>query len=180
MRITAGQQSKPQLGLAYLAVLFLVVALAVSMLIVSQNEETLVIREKERDWLFVGQQYQKAIAQYYEQSPNGIKELPKDMDDLVLDKRYLSVTRYLRRAYKDPLTGLDWQEVRNEEGRLVGVRSTSTQAIFLRNALNLMTSDVQTIQLHQDLKFEFKPANDTKSEEDEGEEDESESEAEAE
>lgn len=167
---------KRQSGLAYLAVLFIVVGLAVSMLIVSQNEQTLSMREKERDWVFVGQQYQKAINQYYAQSPNGIKELPKSIDDLVRDQRFLKVTRHLRRAYKDPLTGQDWLELRNEAGLLVGVRSASAQPIFLRSALGALVSDLQNIQFHQDLKFEFKPTSEAQSGSDDGEQEESEAE----
>lgn len=147
----------PQKGLAYLAVLFLVMAISISMLVVTQNEETLIRREKELDWLFIGQQYQKAITQYYQQSPNGLRELPLTFDDLILDKRFLEVKRHLRKTYPDPLTGKNWIEIRNLEGRLIGVKSASQQPIFLKKTISVILQ--REVLTHTDVIFEFKQEN---------------------
>lgn len=144
-----------QTGVAYLAVLFLVVTIAVSILTITQHEETLIRREKERDWLFIGQQYQQAITQYYKQSPNGLSELPMTLDDMTLDRRYTELKRYLRRVYKDPLTGENWIEVRDPEGRLKGVRSSSLNPVLLKKAVSLISGN--QVSTHSDVIFEFKP-----------------------
>jgi hypothetical protein len=61
-------------------------------------------REKERELLFVGDQFRRAIGLYYERSP-GAKRFPKGLEDLVLDRRYPNTQRYLRRLYADPVGG---------------------------------------------------------------------------
>ncbi len=127
---------KPQYGLAYLAVLFLIVAISISLAVVSQNEDLQLKREKEQDWLFVGKQYQRAIASYYEQSPNGLKALPNSLEDLLLDKRYIKPVRHLRKLYTDPVNfNQAWQTILNADGQITGVVSESQQAILLINAV---------------------------------------------
>lgn len=145
-------------GFAYLAVLFMVAALSISMGVVASHEHTVQTREKERDWLFMGGQYQRAIASYYQQSPNGLNELPATVDDLILDKRFLAPVRHLRQAYADPLTGEDWGLVRHEDGKLSGVYSRSQQSILIISQVQLLDVDTSAIQTHADVVFEFKPS----------------------
>ena len=148
-----------QAGLAYLAVLFLVAAIAVSMAVVTQNQDTQLKREKEQDWLYVGKQYQRAIASYYQLSPSGLNELPKSVDDLVLDKRFVAPVHHLRKAYLDPLTNLNWVQILNEENQLVGVVSTLQQSILSYNIVKtFQINQLDTISLYSDAKFEFKQA----------------------
>lgn len=146
-------------GFAYLAVLFMVAAISIGMGVVAPHEHTVQTREKERDWLFIGGQYQRAIASYYQQSPNGLNELPVTVDDLILDKRFLAPVRHLRRAYADPLTGEDWVLVRREDGKLSGVYSRSQQSILIISQVQLLDVDTSAIQTHADVVFEFKPSN---------------------
>lgn len=81
-------------------------------------------REKERELLFVGQQYIRAIRQYYESSPGGAKLYPKTLEALLLDDRQLTIRRYLRHLYRDPLTnGNEWGLVLAPEGGIMGVYS---------------------------------------------------------
>lgn len=150
---------KTSQGFAYLAVLFMVAALSISMGVVAPHEYTVQTREKERDWLFIGGQYQRAIASYYQQSPNGLNELPATVDDLILDKRFIAPVRHLRQAYADPLTGEDWGLVRHEDGKLSGVYSRSQQSILIISQVQLLDMDTSAIQTHADVVFEFKPSN---------------------
>ncbi|MFY9316607.1 MAG: type II secretion system protein, partial [Burkholderiales bacterium] len=47
-------------------------------------------------------------------------------EDLLEDKRYLTVQRYLRRVYADPITGkADWGLVPAPGGGIMGVYSTA-------------------------------------------------------
>ena len=149
---------KSHYGLAYLAVLFLIVAISVSLTVVSQNEDLQLKREKEQDWLFVGQQYQRAIASYYEQSPNGLKSLPNSLEDLLLDKRYIKPVRHLRKLYTDPVNfNQAWQTILNAEGQITGVVSESQQAILL---INVVAGHVETGEgkptNYAGVKFEYK------------------------
>ncbi|MES2547075.1 MAG: hypothetical protein V4575_05165 [Pseudomonadota bacterium] len=146
-----------QTGLSYLAVLFLLAAIALSLAIVAQNEDTQLKREKEQDWLYIGKQYERAIASYYQLSPNGLNELPNKVDDLLLDKRFVAPVHHLRKAYLDPLTNQSWLFLMNEENQLIGVVSTLHETILSYNIIKtFQINQIDTISHYNDAKFEFK------------------------
>lgn len=162
--------TKNQLGFSYLAVLFFMAVIALSLAVTSQHDATMQLREKERDWVFIGLQYQQAIKSYYENSPDGIKRLPKTIDDLVLDRRTLKPLRHLRKNYLDPLTGAEWQLVRDEENFIVGVYSASQTEILSKNLLKDFANEQPPV-IHADVKFiaklDSKKQSDEENEEDE-------------
>ena len=143
---------KAQTGAAYLAVLFLIAVISISLAVVSQHDATMQLREKERDWLFLGQQYQQAIKSYYANSPDGIKKLPTSIEDLLLDRRFLKPVRHLRKLYPDPLTGGEWRMIRDEENFMIGVVSASQIEILSKNLVKDFLSD-QALNVHADVKF---------------------------
>lgn len=80
-------------------------------------------REKERQLLFVGLQYRRAIQRYYEQSP-GTKTYPATLAVLLRDERVPDIRRHLRRPYRDPLTNAEiWGLVQAPQGGIMGVYS---------------------------------------------------------
>jgi len=82
--------------------------------------------EKEKELLFIGGQFRKAINSYYESSPSGAKIYPASLEDLLLDRRYPNIKRHLRKLYLDPVTGTpEWGLVK-QQGRIVGIYSLST------------------------------------------------------
>ena len=86
-------------------------------------------REKEKELLFAGDQVRRAIGQYYERSPGADKRFPQSLEDLLLDKRYPATQRYLRRIYRDPMTGSpEWGLVRTPDQRIIGVYSRSEKS----------------------------------------------------
>ena len=86
-------------------------------------------REKEQELLFVGNQFRQAIADYYERSPGGAKQYPRELQDLLQDRRYATTQRYLRRIYADPMTGKpDWGLIQAPEGGIMGVYSQSRES----------------------------------------------------
>lgn len=146
-------------GLAYLAVLFLVAAIAISMAVVGQNEDMLIKREKEQDWLFVGKQYQRAIASYYNQSPNGLKALPNKVEDLLLDKRFIAPVRHLRKAYIDPLNPQqNWVLMTNSDNQMTGVYSASQATILSNKIITMYSAELESRAVsYVDIKFTFAP-----------------------
>ena len=144
-----------QSGAAYLVVLFLIATIAISLSVVSQHDATIQLREKERDWLFIGQQYQQAIQSYYEKSPDGIKKFPISLEELLLDNRFLQPVRHLRKFYPDPLTGGEWMIIRDEGNFIVGVYSASQNEILSKNLVKDFATD-QAINVHADVKFTAK------------------------
>ena len=91
-------------------------------------------REKERELLFVGDQFRKAIAGYYDGTPGGMKQFPNKFEDLLKDPRYPTTRRHLRKIYRDPLTGKrEWGIVRGPGETIMGVYSLSRQAPMKRS-----------------------------------------------
>ncbi len=83
-------------------------------------------RDKERELLFVGNQFRKAIGQYYEKSPGAVKKYPGTLSDLLKDERQLATQRYLRKIFIDPMTRTNkWGLVQAPEGGIMGVYSLS-------------------------------------------------------
>lgn len=116
-----------QAGLAYLSVLLAVTILGIALVAAEVVWQESMRREKEAELLFVGEQFRKAIQQYYESSP-GRKTYPSSLESLLLDPRYPGTRRYLRRLYPDPMTGQsNWGVIVAPEGGIMGVHSLGTE-----------------------------------------------------
>jgi type II secretory pathway pseudopilin PulG len=113
-------------GFSYIGLLIFVVLMGIALAGTGVVWQTEMRREKERELLFVGDQFRRAIGLYYERTPGGVKKFPRSFDDLMLDKRYPNMQRYLRKVYADPVTGKsEWGLVNGPEGGIMGVYSLS-------------------------------------------------------
>jgi hypothetical protein len=118
--------SKRQLGLAYLLLLMMVAAVGAGLAATGIVWGHSVQREKEAELLRAGGEIRRAIATYYERSPGAIKQYPQSLEELLLDKRHLTVQRHLRRVPMEPMTrSTEWGLVRAPDGRVMGVFSLS-------------------------------------------------------
>ena len=111
-------------GFTYVGLLVLIALLGLSLaatgVVWSQAQQ----RQKERELLFVGNQFREAIGRYYRSTPGPVKEYPQKLADLLQDPRQLTTQRYLRRIYRDPMSGeADWALVTAPSGRIIGVYS---------------------------------------------------------
>src|ERR1700757_4232510 len=95
----------PCRGFTYVGVLFLVALMGATLVAVAQVWHTQVKRDKEAELLFVGNQFRRAIALYYERAPGGFRQYPKQLNDLLQDPRFPNIQRHLRKLYLDPMTG---------------------------------------------------------------------------
>lgn len=117
-----------QSGFTYLAALFLVALVGAVSASICTLWSTALQRDKERELLFAGHQFRKAIGQYYEKSPGTVKKYPKALNDLLQDQRQLSTQRYLRKIFIDPMTRSNrWGVVLAPEGGIMGVYSLSEE-----------------------------------------------------
>ena len=114
--------NKQQTGFALPAVLALTVAVGVASAIAVENVTGSIGRLRERDLLFVGQQYRRAIKSYYLAAQN--RQYPRQLEDLLQDPRFHR-TRHIRRLYQDPVSGGPMEIIRGPHGTIVGVRSRS-------------------------------------------------------
>ena len=113
-----------QRGFAYLWLLFFVALMGVSISGAGAVWDIVARREKELELLRTGDEIRRAITSYYQETPQAAKELPPNLDALLLDRRFPGLKRHLRRLYADPMTGkAQWGLVTTPDGRLRGVYS---------------------------------------------------------
>jgi type II secretory pathway pseudopilin PulG len=117
-----------QRGFTLIAGLLTVAAMGAGLAAIAGFASHAMQREKEAELLFVGNEYRRAIGQYYETSPAGHKRYPKSLEALLKDERFAFNRRHLRKLYRDPVTGGPLEAVEAPEGGIMGVRSTSGAA----------------------------------------------------
>lgn len=151
------QWSRPVAGFTYLGVLFLVALMGVALAATGVVWHAAQQREKEVELLFVGDQFRRAIGQYYEKTPGGAKQYPKSLDDLLLDKRVLTVQRHLRKVFYDPITrSNDWGLVMSGD-RVVGVYSRSEDEPMKKANFPLADAAFEGKKKYADWQFNYKP-----------------------
>lgn len=148
--------SRSQGGATYLLLLFAVAILSIGVAAAGSAWSFKSKRTREDELIHIGQEYRRAIGAYYENSPGLVKRYPTSLDDLILDRRYVYVKRYLRKKYVDPLTETqDWGEVRAPDGGIMGVYSKS-DSVPIR-AGKLVFGDDVVRNRYVDWKFIYTP-----------------------
>src|SRR5512145_2783151 len=85
-----------------------------------QSIGALMQREREAELLWRGLQYRQAIASYYNVKQGPQQMYPAKLEDLLKDPRFPGVKRHLRRLYNDPMTGKEWDVVKDPAEKLIG------------------------------------------------------------
>lgn len=115
----------PARGFTYLGLLFAIalggIALAGTGILWDMESR----REKEKELLFAGEQYRKAISDYYSKSPGAAKQFPARLEDLLDDKRHPVPVHHLRRLFREPMAPDGQWELIRQQGRIIGVASRS-------------------------------------------------------
>ncbi|HEX9020146.1 MAG TPA: type II secretion system protein [Nitrospirota bacterium] len=112
-------------GFTYLALLAAIVIIGISLGAAGKYWSNVILRDKEEELLFRGDQYRQAIERYYLAIP-GKPEYPQNLEDLLNDSRTPAGKRHLRQLYKDPVSGDDFVVVRHAlTQRIIGVHSPS-------------------------------------------------------
>lgn len=143
-----------QCGFTYITVLFFLAVLGIGLAVTAISWQSAAQREREQELLFIGAQFQQAIALYYYRSPEGANVYPQHLEDLLQDSRFPTVERYLRRMYRDPITGgRDWGLVVAPEGGIMGVYSLSQQKPMRTLGLDA----AEGAPTYQDWKFIVRP-----------------------
>lgn len=119
------QTGKPgQAGYTYLLLLAFLVILGVLTAVANQKVSYLIQKNREKELMFAGKAYQKAIQSFY--STKETQRFPNSLEDLLKDPRFL-LKRHIPRLYKDPFgkDHSDWQLIRNQSGGITGLYSNS-------------------------------------------------------
>lgn len=115
-------------------------------------------REKEKELLYVGDQFREAIALYYQRTPGAVKRYPEKLEDLLEDKRYLSMQRYLRKIHTDPMTGKpQWGTIAAPGGGIMGVHSLSGQTPIKLSNFDARDGTLTGGQRYSDWRFLYEP-----------------------
>lgn len=141
-----------QSGFGLLAALFAIAAIGLLLSGAGEVWQTSAKRERERELLFVGRQFRQAIIAYYQHSP-GAKNFPKELSDLLEDKRQPRKTRYLRRIYRDPLCNCDdWGLIKAGDS-IIGVYSRSDGAPLIHSGFPAELKGFADAKNYSDWKF---------------------------
>jgi type II secretory pathway pseudopilin PulG len=144
------QRSKPPSirdprGFAYIALLAAIVIIGISLGAAGKYWSSVLLRDKEEELLFRGDQYRQAIERYYYTVP-GKLEYPSSIDDLLTDNRTTGGRRHLRQKFKDPISGEDFVEVRHTlTKRIIGVHSPSEKRPFKQTGFPLLYSNTASL-----------------------------------
>ena len=133
--------------------------MAIGLSAVGTVARTLQLRDKEAELLFVGNQYRRAIASYYEKTPGPIKQFPRSLDALLKDNRFPDVQRHLRRIYVDPITGKkEWGLVEIPGRGIAGVYSLSEEQPVRITNFPAVYKNFAGAAKYSEWKFVYTPA----------------------
>lgn len=145
-------------GVTYLGLLFLIAFAGILASTTGVLWSSAQQRWKERELLFVGNEFRRAIQLYYQQTPGTVKRYPAKLEDLLKDTRQLTTQRYLRRLYNDPMTSSqEWGLVEAPGGGIMGVYSKSTATPFKQANFKERDADFEKAKIYADWKFVYVP-----------------------
>jgi type II secretory pathway pseudopilin PulG len=164
-------------GFTFLTLLFVVAVMGIMLSATGEVWSTVAKREKEKELLFRGTQIHNAIKSYYELSP-GIKRYPKELSELLEDKRSPVPRHHLRRLYKDPfalkvskvnketdkkgeVSVSGWALIRGTDKRIKGVKSMSSEEPIKRAGFAVVFETFAGAASYSDWEFTYTPIKDS-------------------
>ena len=147
-----------QRGFSYVIAMFLVAMLSMFALKRLQVTITNERRDKEAQLLSVGLAYRNAIRAYYENAPGGGRTYPPDLESL-MDAPGTTLHRYLRKLYRDPMTGNPMGMIPAPDGGVMGVYSTSQQQPIKTGNFPDEIAEFVHAKTYQEWRFVYLPAN---------------------
>lgn len=141
-----------QQGITFLVVLFAIAIGGIALAGTGALWQTESRREKEKELLFAGEEYRRAIASYYDKSP-GDQQYPAKLADLLQDPRFPMPVRHLRRLYPEPISpDGQWLLIRRQ-GRIIGVASPSAATPIRQAGFPPVQADFENATRYADWQF---------------------------
>ncbi len=149
-----------QAGFTYVALLLAVAIMSLGFAATAEVWTQTRQREKERELLFIGNQFRQAIGNYYERTPGAVKRYPARLEDLLNDKRFLTSQRHLRKIFHDPMTGkAQWGRIESPEGGgIMGVYSLAAGTPIKTSGFLPANRRFEGAAAYSGWRFEFEPA----------------------
>ena len=155
-QIIMARQTHSQHGFTYLILLLAMTLLALATQGVMTYASQQTQREQEADLIRIGETYQRAIAAYYESSPGKTKQWPRQLQDLLEDRRHVSTKRHLRSLYPDPVTRSEWGLLYAADGGIAGVHSKSDKPAISTRGIPA-TASPRSSPRYSDWHFVYQP-----------------------
>src|SRR3989475_5963095 len=149
-----GRLCQEERGVTYLFVMLAVALIGISVTVAAKQWKAVVQREKEADLLARGIEVQTALAVYSAQQKKG-RVVPGEIYPLTLEELTKQPKPVLRKAYKDPMTGNDWEYVRDPTGRIKGVRSKSKAEPFKQKDFPPLLRHFDGLTNYNDWVFQY-------------------------
>lgn len=147
-----------QRGFSYLWVLLLVAFMGIGLSVAAELDATVAKRERERELLAIGRQFQSAIGRYYEgQTAGGVKAYPATLEDLLQDRRVPGIRRHLRKIFVDPMTGNAKWGLVTVGGRVAGVHSLGTGTPIKQDNFSAEQANLRGRQTYAAWLFVYPP-----------------------
>lgn len=146
-------------GFTYLAMLATIAIMGVTLAATGEVWHIALKREKERELLFVGDQFRRALNSYHAHTPPFGRRQLERLDDLLEDPRYPTTQRYLRRIYADPIGGgTDWGVVKGANGEILGIHSLSGDEPLKKGNFNIEDKEFEGKTRYMDWVFMRSPS----------------------
>ena len=146
-----------QHGAVLLLLLVMVVILGLSAGVAGQSWRDTMQRAREAELIWRGTQYLQAIESYYSVKHGPQQMFPAKLEFLLRDPRSPQVVRHLRKLYSDPMTGEDWELVKDPAERIIGVRSTSSLEPFRKEGFVEPLKKLNGKDAYSEWEFVFEP-----------------------
>jgi hypothetical protein len=132
--------------------------MSISMMAAAKQWKTVIQREKEADLLVRGMEIQSAIGNYCAREKKG-RVFTGEVYPLTLEELTKGPKPLLRKIYKDPMTGEDWDYLREPEtGRIKGVRSRAKLVTIKQHQFPPAVAHFEGLTQYSDWLFQFPSA----------------------
>lgn len=144
-------------GFTYIGLLIMIAISGIALAGVAIVWHQDIQREREKELIFIGEEFRKAIGSYYENSPVGNKQYPIKLEDLIADSRFPVIKRHLRKIYEDPITNKKIWGLELQQGKIIGVYSLSKQPPIKKKDFPLPYESFGAAETYSDWKFIYSP-----------------------
>jgi len=144
-------------GITLIELIVVIAILSLSAGMAGTSWSVLRRQDRERELLFRGNQYRRAIASYYHRADLAKNQFPPTLGVLLEDGRSLGKIQHIRQLYTDPMTGGEWQIIPGPSGGIMGVRSGSLLRPFKEKGFSTANRSFEGAKSYSDWQFVFLP-----------------------
>jgi hypothetical protein len=137
--------------------MFAVVVMSISITAAAKQWKTVMQREKEADLLIRGIEIQTAIGFYSKARQLG-STVPGEKYPLTLEELTKGPKPFLRKGYKDPMTGEDWEYIPGPAGGIKGVRSRAKVTAIKQHQFPPAVAHFEGLTMYHDWVFQYPSA----------------------